>query len=456
MPTVLEQQVVESEDLPSIQVVEDSRRAPVTSRPEEESRRVRGASEDADFSAASQAQNDEQQPLQAVQKPSAIERQPSGSSDAGSPCATTEATSGGGDSACGSTGSHSPWQLGVLRDGMASDKGGRMYMEDRQVAVLDLKEHLSGDATYDMPDRQAFFGVFDGHNGECAAQFAAENLLPTILAHASFPEDMGGALAAGFVKTDMAYEACLESEGSGSTALSVIVWGRDMTIANLGDCRAVISRRGRALDLSRDQKPSTDSERKRIIAAGGSVCPEGFLNGVLGVSRAIGNWNVRGQNDILLKRRIQTDPKDSGSLHATCGPLISVPEISTHRLGPDDEFMVLATDGLWDVFSSQRCIEVARMMLQENNDPQLCAEGLIQRALDMHTTDNVSAQIICFGADPPPSRRPSAFSGRRNLSVDSLSVLRTALGCAETTPTGAGLAAPSPLSSGSTRWESIG
>uniref|UniRef100_A0A061QZ23 Protein phosphatase 2c n=1 Tax=Tetraselmis sp. GSL018 TaxID=582737 RepID=A0A061QZ23_9CHLO len=99
------------------------------------------------------------------------------------------------------------------------------------------------------------------------------------------------------------------------------------------------------------------------------------------------------------------------------GPLISRPEVRTHRLTPDDEFMVLGTDGLWDVFSSQRCIEVARMLLQESNDPQRCAEGLVSRALDMHTTDNVSVQVVCFGPEPPPVRRPSLFA--RSLSVES-------------------------------------
>ena len=108
------------------------------------------------------------------------------------------------------------------------------------------------------------------------------------------------------MKTDMAYEAACAAadvEGSGTTAVAAVLWGRDMTVANLGDSRAVVSRRGKALELSRDQKPSTDSERKRIVAAGGFVCPEGFLNSVLGVSRAIGNWHVRDHDENLLKAR---------------------------------------------------------------------------------------------------------------------------------------------------------
>jgi protein phosphatase 2C family protein 2/3 len=48
----------------------------------------------------------------------------------------------------------------------------------------------------------------------------------------------------------------------------------------------------------------------------------------------------------------------------TEGPLISAPEVWVHKVTPDDEFMVLATDGLWDVFTSQRCVEEARSKLQ--------------------------------------------------------------------------------------------
>ena len=110
------------------------------------------------------------------------------------------------------------------------------------------------------------------------------------------------------METDTAYEAVCSSscdkEGKcGTTAVAVLVWGRYMTVANLGDSRAVISRRGRAIELTQDQKPTTVSERERILEAGGFVCCDGYLNSVLGVSRAIGNWRVRDQNQNLLKVR---------------------------------------------------------------------------------------------------------------------------------------------------------
>ena len=55
------------------------------------------------------------------------------------------------------------------------------------------------------------------------------------------------------------------------------------------------------------------------------------------------------------------------------------PEVQTYTLTSEDEFLVLACDGLWDVMSSQRCMELARSHLRDNNDPQLCAEYLVSK-----------------------------------------------------------------------------
>ena len=58
-------------------------------------------------------------------------------------------------------------------------------------------------------------------------------------------------------------------------------------------------------------------------------------------------------------------------------PCCAEPEVRSYTLTAEDEFLVLACDGLWDVMSSQRCMELARTQLRDNNDPQLCAEYLV-------------------------------------------------------------------------------
>ena len=61
---------------------------------------------------------------------------------------------------------------------------------------------------------------------------------------------------------------------------------------------------------------------------------------------------------------------------------LAEPEVQTFTLTSEDEFLVLACDGLWDVMSSQRCMELARTHLRDNNDPQLCAEHLVSTTAD--------------------------------------------------------------------------
>ena len=64
--------------------------------------------------------------------------------------------------------------------------------------------------------------------------------------------------------------------------------GKDLYVANAGDSRCVVSREGKAVDMSVDHKPEDDLERNRIEKAGGRVTADGRVNGGLNLSRAIG------------------------------------------------------------------------------------------------------------------------------------------------------------------------
>ena len=88
----------------------------------------------------------------------------------------------------------------------------------------------------------------------------------------------------------------------------------------------MLSRKGQAVGLSQDQKPHLFSEWERIQKAGGYIDEEGFLNGQLAVSRAIGDWHLEG-----MKKK-----KDG-----TPGPLIADPDINVHLCEKDDEFVLL-------------------------------------------------------------------------------------------------------------------
>jgi serine/threonine protein phosphatase PrpC len=118
-------------------------------------------------------------------------------------------------------------------------------------------------------------------------------------------------------------------------------------IANAGDCRAVLisGTDGRTTALSIDHKPGNNTERKRILTAGGFVEGE-RVNANLSLSRAIG--------DLLYKQNPELSLQDQ-----IISPL---PDISMQKLSSNDRYIVLACDGVWDCVSND---ELAKMILDE-------------------------------------------------------------------------------------------
>lgn len=181
-----------------------------------------------------------------------------------------------------------------------------------------------------------------------------------------------------------------------------------MLVANVGDCRAVLGKRGRAIELSRDHKPGSSSERLRIEKLGGNIY-DGYLNGQLSVSRALGDWHMKGS-------------KGSAS------PLSSEPELQETTLTEEDEFLIMGCDGLWDVMSSQCAVTMVRKELMLHNDPERCSRELVREALKRNTCDNLTVIVICFSSDPPPQIEVPRFPVRRSISAEGLSSIQGALG----------------------------
>nr|GMC61930.1 probable protein phosphatase 2C 75 [Ipomoea batatas] len=143
----------------------------------------------------------------------------------------------------------------------------------------------------------------------------------------------------------------------GSTAVVVVLTDEHIVVANCGDSRAVLSRRGRAVPLSVDHKPNRPDELARIEALGGRVIYShgARVEGILAMSRAIG--------DSFLRPFV-----------------IPEPEVTFMSREPeDDELLVLGSDGLWDVMSNEMVCEVARECLRENSPP-------VERANDEEAT----------------------------------------------------------------------
>ncbi|KAG6900554.1 hypothetical protein C0993_009131 [Termitomyces sp. T159_Od127] len=141
---------------------------------------------------------------------------------------------------------------------------------------------------------------------------------------------------------------------------------RVLYTANAGDARAVLCRAGRAVRLSYDHKGSDKQEAKRITDAGGFVM-SGRVNGVLAVTRSLG--------DSSMKEFV-----------------VGSPYTTETELCDEDEFLVLACDGLWDVTNDQSAIDLVR----EIPDPQAASAKLLKYALAHHTSDNVTVLVVRF------------------------------------------------------------
>ena len=145
----------------------------------------------------------------------------------------------------------------------------------------------------------------------------------------------------------------------GSTLVALLVTQRSLTVANLGDSRTVLCRSERCYWETEDHKPANPTERARIEAAGGHVAtPRAAgqvnvprLNGVLSVSRAFGDAAFKaggeggGESD-----------EGGGGGGGGAGALTAEPEVTHRALGPFDTFLLLASDGLWDVMTSQEAV----------------------------------------------------------------------------------------------------
>ena len=176
-----------------------------------------------------------------------------------------------------------------------------------------------------------------------------------------------------------------KATGMGCTAVAALIRGRDVTIANTGDSRCVISRSGIAEPLTLDHKPVLLEEAERIMNAGGFV-RDNRVNGALNVSRTIGDLDFK-RND---------------NLPHTHQMVVATPDITTFELQKGDEFLILACDGIWDVLSNQEAVDFVRKRIKQGQDLGSICEDMCDHCLapDLkglcRGADNMSVIILLF------------------------------------------------------------
>jgi len=274
--------------------------------------------------------------------------------------------------------------------------GWRPYMEDEALIQADM------------------VGVFDGHGGASVSRYVRQNLyghiqtiLPRVIKERL--EEKSTTASSGTNDDDekeespkptlQDYEVTLRQalekinndvlrivhwSYQGSTA--VVVWlhealdkegGRVRTLvaANIGDSRLVLSRNGSAMALSRDHKPNDPIEMDYIHSQGGKVTyPSGVprVNGVMALSRAIG------------------DRSETPCIRAE-------PDLIRQELSWNDDFYVLATDGLWDVMTNQEVVTFLHDCFEtdlSDDSRQELTKNLVLEALSRGAEDNITVLVV--------------------------------------------------------------
>ncbi|CAE5993731.1 unnamed protein product [Arabidopsis arenosa] len=244
--------------------------------------------------------------------------------------------------------------------GYSSLKGKRATMEDYfETRISDVNGQMV-----------AFFGVFDGHGGARTAEYLKNNLFKNLVSHDDFISDTKKAIVESFKQTDEEYliDEIGQPKNAGSTASTALLIGDKLIVANVGDSRVVASNNGSAVPLSDDHKPDRSDERQRIEDAGGFIIWAGTwrVGGILAVSRAFG--------DKQLKPYVIAEPE------------IQEEDISTL------EFIVIASDGLWNVLSNKDAVAIAR----DISDAETAARKLVQEAYARGSCDNITCIVIRF------------------------------------------------------------
>lgn len=237
-------------------------------------------------------------------------------------------------------------------------QGWRVSMEDAHTAILEFEE-----------DKEAsFFAVFDGHGGVGVARYAGANCHNRIIRDPEFSKgNYHAALKNGFlgIDEDIQKDPNFVNETSGCTAVTLLITKEGvMYCANAGDSRCVISSAGVAIPLSFDHKPSNREEIDRITEAGGFV-HFGRVNGNLALSRAFGDFEFKRNPHLPPEKQIVT----------------ANPEIHDRQISPEDEFIVLACDGIWDVLSNQQVVDFVRSKIAKGFKLEQICEMVLDRCL---------------------------------------------------------------------------
>ncbi|VFQ92212.1 unnamed protein product [Cuscuta campestris] len=354
----------------------------------------------------------------------------------------------------------------------SSDSGGR---QDGLLWYKDTGQHFSGDfsmavvqannlledqsqlesgclSTHDSAGPfGTFVGVYDGHGGPETSRFINHHLFQHLKRFSSEAQTMSAdVIRKAFQATEEGFTSVVANQwpmkpqiaAVGSCCLVGVVCNGTLYIANLGDSRAVLGRIVKAtgdavaVQLSeehnanlapvRQELQSLHPEDSQIVVLKHNVWR---VKGIIQVSRSIGDVYLKkaeyNREPLYAKFRVREPFKK---------PFLSAdPSISTHQLEPHDQFIIFASDGLWEHLSNQEAVNIVQNNPRNGIARRLVKAALqeaakkremrysdlkkIERGVRRHFHDDITVIVVFLDSNLAGKSGSSVKGFRNNLSV---------------------------------------
>ena len=241
------------------------------------------------------------------------------------------------------------------------------YQEDKNLKYRQSMEDIGvtlPNLTNDY--KTSLFGIFDGHGGNDVVKYIKDRVPEIIKNYIKDLCPIEKCFINSFNKIDEELKF-YDSEYTGSTATIVIFQDNKIYCANVGDSRAYIVYDNYIKQITVDHKCSVPSEAERIKNMGGKITKN------------------RVQGQLVLSRSL-------GDLYCKKYGVSNLPDISTNKIDYNVKYVVIASDGVWDVVDENTVLNMSK---KGKNAEQFCKE-LVKLSIEKETKDNVSCIVISF------------------------------------------------------------
>jgi len=223
----------------------------------------------------------------------------------------------------------------------------------------------------------SYFGLFDGHSGKEVGMYLMENLHKVISQeiksnNVENSENMKIIVKNSFEKIDQEINNQNFKNDTGSTGTVLLLYkdtnsktGKSFLCANVGDSKAYLIKKNEIKIITKDHKCNDADEVKRIRDTGGIVFRERVF-GTLMLTRSFGDKEMKKYG------------------------VLSTPDIFCQDIEEDDLFIIIASDGVWDVIEEDEVLKFAQDKISSNE----LSKKIVDLAKERDTHDNISCIVV--------------------------------------------------------------